>query len=66
MSHPEHATLPLAELERRLAQWNPPTLTSAAIAEALEKGRRFAAETLERCRKEALHAWDDLDQLVLR
>jgi hypothetical protein len=62
-----HATMPLAELERLLAEtrW-PPTLTQQMISEALESGRKFAHQVMEQSRRDARRDWADLDRLVLR
>lgn len=53
---PSHATLPLTEIERLLAEsrW-PPRLTSAMIAEAMERAKPLMKAALELGRRSMVH-----------
>ncbi len=50
-----HATMPLERIEALLAATRFPTLTQQQIAEAMERGRKFAADVLEMSRRNVVH-----------
>ncbi len=50
-----HATMPLERIEALLAAPHYPTLTQQMIAEAMERGRKFAGEVLEYSRRSIVH-----------
>lgn len=50
-----HALMPLEEVVRLLGVFNPPRITSAQIAEAMEKGRKLANQAIIESRKSIVH-----------
>lgn len=50
-----HALMPLEEVVRLLGVFNPPRITSAQIAEAMEEGRKLANQAMIESRKSIVH-----------